>query len=77
LLASSASCTVVGVLIFGGIEANQNRVGHHFVAIGQLGAALFADLLNRANQVLVLARVPGHDFHHNLHILQKYCIIYH
>ena len=45
------------------IAANQNRIGHDFVAIGQLHAALRANRTNGANQMLIHAHAPGDAVH--------------
>ena len=46
-----------------GIAADQDRVGHHPVAIRQRHAALLADRQNRTDQVLVETHAPGDAMH--------------
>ena len=46
-----------------GIAADEDRIGHHPVAIGEQHAALVADGHDRADQVLVQTHAPGHAVH--------------
>jgi hypothetical protein len=45
--------------------ADQDRVRHHARAVGQAHAALLADRLHRADQVLVQAHAAGDAVHHD------------
>ena len=46
-----------------GIAADEDRVGHHALAIGEHHAALVADRDDRADQVLVHPHAAGHAVH--------------
>jgi hypothetical protein len=46
-----------------GVAADQDRVGHHLVAVGERHAALGTDRKDRSDQVLVQAHAPGHAVH--------------
>ena len=46
-----------------GVAADQDRVGHHAVAVRQRDAALLADRQDRAHEVLVVAHAPGDAVH--------------
>ena len=46
-----------------GVAPDQDRIGHHAVAVGERHAALRADRDDRADQVLVHAHAPGDAVH--------------
>ena len=46
-----------------GVAPDQDRIGHHPVAVLQRHAALVADRADRADQVLVHAHAPGDAVH--------------
>ena len=54
------------------IAADQNRIGHHAIAIGQLHTALIADRNDRANQMLVEAHAAGDTVHDHAEALCRH-----
>ena len=57
-------------LHFLGVAADQHRVGHHAVAVGERDAALVADRADRAHQVLVVAHAAGDAVHDDAEALR-------
>jgi hypothetical protein len=46
------------------VAPNQDRIGHHAVAVRQQHAALGANGSDGARQVLICTHAPGHAVHH-------------
>jgi hypothetical protein len=46
-----------------GIAPDQDRVGHHAIAVRQRDAALLADRQDRAHEMLVQSHAAGHAMH--------------
>ena len=57
-----------------GIAADQDRVGHHAVAIRQRDAALLADRHDRAHQMLVEPHASGDAIHDDAELANRHVL---